>query len=991
MHFLNLVVISSLRPIRRQIGHILLIAALFGLSACGGNGGDETEVSNADVLPAVQYSKSDPGCLNCHEKLEQFHENVDISCTDCHGGDFTAEEKELAHIQSSLDDPSIYKSSVVPPKDEDLAYQKFVNPSNLRVVDETCGQCHEKHTDNVKKSMMATSTGHHAGGLYLGGVQDTKQPTFSTFAIEDLDGEVPVSEGAVQQLPDLLDYDQNADQSKFETHYAAVPGQACVRCHLWTRGKGYRGAKQADGTGLDGLYRADGCAACHVIYANDGISKSEDTSINKDEKGHPLIHRVTSAIPSEQCIHCHHRGARIGLSFQGKSQMPPGLPSGPDIAGTTDEKFNTNYHYADSETNPIDVHAEKGMECIDCHTQAGIMGDGNVYGHMDQATKIECRTCHGTPTEEPTLIDKDGLPLNNVERQADGKIILTGKVSGNEHVVPRIAEIVNPDSEDFNAKAAAAMDENHIKEDGGLECFACHQSWSANCFGCHFERDEEKTGVNLITHEEVDGKASTNNKMWVSLKHFAMGNNSQGKASPFIVGCHPIADVTAKDGTKKLDFVMPETVNGKSGLGFNPSNSHSTRSVGEVRECAECHQSPPALGMGSGNYSLGRTHQYVLAADGIRVYERWKDPTNPEYIETISGPAEPTDLAVIANVVTGRADYLIVSFGTAGVEIYDMRDGIPSTSTSIGGVNAISVSYAARYLYIVDKDKGVAAYDLLDPLNPTLASSVSIPNAQQATLWGIDLFVAAGESGLVVVDAKDHLKLNITGELEGINAVAVRLYAHFQPGSAYASRAYVADPDKGVHVVDLLPSFSNPTLVTTLPLVGAMALDSYTRYVLVDVDLLEAEQTPSREHDYLYVAAGVSGLAVYDISMPDAIEKVATLDSLGGAIYDVDVVSQPTAALPASVYDGKSKAGVFDYASITNSVEGLQTLDVSDPTDPVLKGSLAVSNPSKVLVDVQQMDRFIDEQGNELKENSHPGARAFEFDQIVRILRALDK
>ena len=25
------------------------------------------------------------------------------------------------------------------------------------------------------------------------------------------------------------------------------------------------------------------------------------------------------------------------------------------------------------------------------------MGDGNIYGHMDQATKVECRQCHGTP------------------------------------------------------------------------------------------------------------------------------------------------------------------------------------------------------------------------------------------------------------------------------------------------------------------------------------------------------------------------------------------------------------------------------------------------------------------------------------------------------------------------------------------------------------------------------------------------------------------
>ena len=74
-----------------------------------------------------------------------------------------------------------------------------------------------------------------------------------------------------------------------------------------------------------GDYRSSGCAACHVVYANDrspansgwyskygnqGLSFSGDQSgIRKNERGHPIKHQFTRSIPSSQCITCHmHQG-----------------------------------------------------------------------------------------------------------------------------------------------------------------------------------------------------------------------------------------------------------------------------------------------------------------------------------------------------------------------------------------------------------------------------------------------------------------------------------------------------------------------------------------------------------------------------------------------------------------------------------------------------------------------------------------------------------
>ena len=69
-----------------------------------------------------------------------------------------------------------------------------------------------------------------------------------------------------------------------------------------------------------GDYRSSGCASCHVVYANDrdpkhsgpyaqfghhGKTQTVDPTIPKDEKGHPLEHRFTRAIPTSMCMICH--------------------------------------------------------------------------------------------------------------------------------------------------------------------------------------------------------------------------------------------------------------------------------------------------------------------------------------------------------------------------------------------------------------------------------------------------------------------------------------------------------------------------------------------------------------------------------------------------------------------------------------------------------------------------------------------------------------
>ncbi|MCP3981179.1 MAG: hypothetical protein GY716_17915 [bacterium] len=893
-----------------------------------------------------------------------------LSCVVCHGGNPYGMTMEQAHVQPTL--PPIMDKTV-PPLDYDLPYQRFVNPSNLRVVEFTCGNCHWSKGEDLRKSMMATAAGHYAGGLYQAGVVESKTPIYGTFAVNDWDGDVPLDEGAVASLEDLVVYDPANDPSQYSTHFQAVPSQACARCHLWSRGKGYRGAENADG-----VYRADGCAACHMPYADDGLSQSADLKIDHTEPGHPLGHTITKEIPTFQCLHCHHRGARIGLSFTGRAQMPPRLPSGPHVPGTTDKRFNGNFHVKDPGTNPPDLHHAAGLHCIDCHTGNEIMGDGNIYGHMDQATKIECQTCHGMPTVEATLADNDGTPLNNVRRGTDGVVSLKSKISyGGEdglpgyakHNIPQVAKLVDPSSPSYNPRAACAMNDDHLKDEGGLECYSCHTSWTPNCFGCHFERDETQLGLNLMTREMEVGKASTNNKIFEALRYFMMGPNAGGKIAPYIVGCQPIADVTAPDGSKILDLVMPSTVNGVSGLALQPVHPHTVRGRGEVRTCAECHRAPPTLGMGSGNYLIERGLAFVVADGGVHVIDRSTDPRSPTVLGTLDVPTARA-VAIVPNGVQATADYVIVAAGSAGLQVFDFRFGVPEDPVfEVPFVNASDLRIAGRWLYVIDEGVSVEIFDADDPTDIFHVAQVALPGAQRVVPWGIHLFVARGTSGLAVIEVADPKNPVLGGLVSGIDAADVALYAHYRRDNSFAARAYVADPGYGVRVLDLLPDFSAPQLIDSVALPGANSVSTYTRYLLTD------DVSPSREHDYLHVSTA-SGLHVFDITEPAAIREVSALLDLGETATDLHVASR------------FAPPGVDDYALIADGTVGLHVLDVTDPVNPQPVTFLPLAGASRVVVEVQPLDRFIDEDGRALKENSHPGVETLTREDIVRILSA---
>jgi len=319
---------------------------------------------------------------------------VQLGCTDCHGGDSTANvargtlatsaeykaAEEKAHIAPR---DAIFRNRGALPErtfaswlKESAEYVKFVNPGDLRVAAETCGasDCHANETRAVSTSMM-THTGMLWGAaLYNNGGIPTKNTRFgesydregrpqSFKTMPAPTAEETQSKGVLPELTPLYRWETSQPGNVLRVFERG--GEKKAELGNPTRGEqpGKPDDKLSDrgfGTELRtdpvflglqktrlvdpvmslpgtndhaGDFRASGCSACHVVYANDrspqhsgayaafghsGTSATVDPTIDKSQSGHPIKHTFTRSIPSSQCMTCHmHPGTNMLTTYFG--------------------------------------------------------------------------------------------------------------------------------------------------------------------------------------------------------------------------------------------------------------------------------------------------------------------------------------------------------------------------------------------------------------------------------------------------------------------------------------------------------------------------------------------------------------------------------------------------------------------------------------------------------------------------------------------------
>ena len=512
-------------------------------------------------------------CITCHEGIEKIsnaNEMADLSCVDCHQGNADATTDEAAHKGI------------------------WANPSDLRVIAETCGDCHSDLVNNALKSLHATSAGVISGTRYTWGAQKRKNSLYSNYAITDDDGNVPKKMGALKLLRQIPKYDPAKKMTDRNHPADDYLREQCLRCHIWSSGHE-----------RDGDYRASGCAACHVVYSDDGTYEGNDKAISKEQKDRPRLHRITNRIPSQQCIHCHNRGGRTGVSYIGTMESDAyGSPWGKEAGKKAGKKLHSKFY----NHLTADIHYDRGMECIDCHTSLELHGDGNIYSKKEQAVEIECVDCHGTQTQTSNLRTSRGNALTNLRRE-NNQVILRTKVTNRDLVVKQTKAVAESGPE--NALTAMGLGPHMEK----LECYACHAKWAPQCYGCHTQQDTGSPSNGWIdTKNSVDpskaglkANRGSSTFKWRETRSYlrwetpVLGINSENKVAPFIPGCQVIFTQIGKDGKAELHNKIFITKNLTYGIAHNPIQPHTISR--EPRSCEDCHSSRKALGLGTGIYN----------------------------------------------------------------------------------------------------------------------------------------------------------------------------------------------------------------------------------------------------------------------------------------------------------------------------------------------------------------------------------------------------
>jgi hypothetical protein len=532
-----------------------------------------------------------------------------------------------------------------------------------------------------------------------------------------------------------------------------------------------------------GDYRHSGCASCHVVYANDreprhsliyaqygrdGQTITADPTIAEKiehavaghdektsghgavkqpghddhdheaapgkraddgltvggqlkEKGHPLQHVFTRAIPTSQCMNCHMHQPNIFLnSFLGytmwdyESDAPSMWPEkqkyptaeevraindrNPEAAAARgkwgDLEFVRNvydlnpklkdtqfadYHghgwnfraifkrdregnlldaegkivdpddpekwrkegegkFVPAGVNPgkavhmMDIHAEVGLQCADCHFEQDSHGNGLIYGEVANAIEITCKDCHGTPDAYPTLrtsgpaAPPEGHDLSLL-RNPDGKRRFEWMegADGRRKLIQRsivdpklewemslVKDSVDPATPVFNAKAARAkLVSRYGAETGNFEfgtgigiddrahrdpemaCFTCHLSWTTSCGGCHLPIEANwKTKSHRYEGGETRNFATYNPQV-ARDEMFQLGKHQTTKGNQVApVRSSSALVLSSTNINRERIYVQqpPISAIGFSSQAFAPHFPHTVRKT-ETKTCTDCHLS----------------------------------------------------------------------------------------------------------------------------------------------------------------------------------------------------------------------------------------------------------------------------------------------------------------------------------------------------------------------------------------------------------------
>jgi len=635
----------------------------------------------------------------------------------------------------------------------------------------------------------------------------------------------------------------------------------------------------------------------------------------------------------------------------------------------------------------MDIHAEKGLQCADCHFAQDSHGNGLIYGEVANAVEIGCKDCHGTSEAYPTLRTSGPAapPKGNdlsLLRNPDGKrrFEWVDEAGGRRTLIQRsivdpklewrvhlVKDSVDPASPYFNAKAARAkLMSKSGAEDGSyrfgpgvplsdrahdpdkMACFTCHLSWTTSCGGCHLPIEANwKTSMHHFEGEETRNFATYNPQV-ARDEMFQLGKHMTTKGAEIAPVRSTSALVLSSTNVNRERIYVqqpPISAIGFSSQAFAPHFPHTVRTT-ETKTCTDCHLSAEddnnaimaqlmLLGTNFVNFvGLNAWTGLEGGFQATRVTE-WEEPQAVigSYLQKYAYPDYyrmhvEQNGRELKNWTRGKTFDAKLSGETDSLEQF--RNVVQGTTGQVG-----CLQLRGEYMYVAEGRGGFKVYDVASIANKGISDPIL---SGPASPLGHDTGVKTTNATCMAIPTNQSIApLRNTPELRAINQEQA-----FLPIYSYAA---VTDSVEGLILVNV------DTLAD-----GEPRNNFLKRSVTWNPDnVLKGARHIQLAGEIAYITAD-AGLVVVDLHDPlhpklAAVRPLAdarasaiqfrylwVTDRDGLKLFDVtnlrDPVAVPSGTVPLA--DARRVYLARTYAYVAGAAEGLVIVNITRPMAPVV-------------------------------------------------------
>ncbi len=680
------------------------------------------------------------------------------------------------------------------------------------------------------------------------------------------------------------------------------------------------------------------------------------------------------------------------------------------------------------------------IECSDCHGTAERYPDLLTSGPAAPPGGRDMSTMR-TPDGRQRFVWRNGdlYQRSQMDPEKEWQVSLVkdtvtqGSGSYNERAARSKLMSSDEHKQDWGRDVAK---ENRAHKESEMMCTTCHTSWTTSCAGCHLPIE-----ANWKTkRHHYEGGATRNfatyNPQVVRDQMFQLGLHGPAKGNRVApVRSSSALVLSSRDAERGLIYTQQPPISsaGFSSQAFAPHFAHTVRKT-ETKSCEDCHLSEEGdnnaimsqlLLQGTDFVDFVGYNAWVGEAGGlsaVRVSE-WEEPqavigsylheyAYPDWYAQHNKRDRQLDQAYDhgaggeVGCLQLRGEYVYAAEGPGGFQVYDAQ--------AIGNKNFSQrlitqpFSPLGHDTQVDTRNATCVALPTTQPIHPdrNQGELMRETNMEQPFHPVYDYAgITDSEEGLILVDVNTladgeprnnflerAVTFNPNGVLDG--ARDITFGGHF---------AYVATDDELV-VVDL-DQPGQPRIAERIRLQDPRASFVQFRYLFVTdatglrvIDIThpqEAELVAGARVEladaqglhvartYAYIANGGQGLAIVDVTRPEAPELFQRFDG-GGRIGDArDVVA------------GASYASVFAY--VADGRNGLQVVQLtspertpgfygySPPPDPKWIAGYPTERPALALSEPLERDRAVDETGHQIAVFGRIGSRPFDWEEMKQL------